>query len=164
MWQMMTRVYEQAARVINERINITKGWNSPYSDPNTHQVIPNTAQPAIKDNVQGTLVLCTFTSANTDTVINHNLGYIPRCYIPVWKAQACDIYDAPITCKDPASDNGPGLGLYLEDSKTDPLRGTNPRNTPQCSVNAPIDTYGVTTKFIKLRCTVANSTVLLLIF
>jgi hypothetical protein len=164
MWQMMTRVYEQLARVINDRLVVGKGWNSPFRDPATQQVVANTANPLIKDNTGGALVLCTFAGANTALLIHHNLGYIPRCYVPVWKAQACDVYDAPITCATGMLANGPGLGLWLDDTKTDPVRGTNPRLSPDCENATPTSLYGATTQYIKLQCTVANATVLLLIF
>jgi hypothetical protein len=146
-WQMMTRVYEQAARVINGSINIGRGWNSTFTDPTTKQIVQNVAQPLIRDNQQGALVYCTFAAANTNTSIQHKLGYIPRCYIPLWKAVACDVYDAPLA----APTNQPGLGLNLVDADTLP-DGTNPTATT-----------GVTTQIIILRCTVATN-VLLLIF
>ena len=144
MWQMMTRIYEQAARVINDKINIGTGWNSPYVDPKTNQTVPNTAQPKCKDNVQGALVLVTFTGGVVQ--IFHNLGYIPRCYVPLWKSAPCDVYDSATA----GPGNGPGLGLMLDPAKTLP-NGTNPATT------------GATTNWIKLMSTTA-ATVLLLIF
>lgn len=149
-WQMMTRVYEQAARVINEQINPANGWNPVYVDPATNLVVLNHDNPKNKDNLKGAVVYCTFTAANTDTIIRHNLGYVPRCYIPLWKAVSCDVYDG--------NGNGgaatplyqpPGLGLVFADTSTRP-DGTNPYTT-------------VTTSTIPLRSTVATN-VLLLIF
>jgi hypothetical protein len=154
-WQMMTRVYEQAARVINGQIGVGDGWNAQVMD-NTKVPpvpIPNITNPSNKDNQKGAIVLCTFASANADTIIRHNLGYIPRCYIPLWKAVSCDVYDGAGASTNPAFPTpnyvGPGLGLALDTTQTRP-DGTSPFTT-------------VTTQTIPLRCTVATD-VLLLIF
>jgi hypothetical protein len=156
-WQMMTRVYEQAARVVNGQIGMGDGWNPvvvvPLGQPNAGQPILNMTKPANKDNQKGAIVYCTFAAANTDTIISHNLGYIPRCYIPLWKAISCDVYDGNGQSTNPAfptpNYQPPGLGLSLVTTMTRP-DGTSPFTT-------------VTTSTIPLRCTVATN-VLLLIF
>lgn len=144
---MMTRVYEQAARVLNEQINHGSGWNAQFFDQTKSPplLVANHVQPKCHDNIQGAIVLCTFTGA-TPITIQHNLGYIPRCYIPIWKSAPCDVYD------DVASGPNyvpPGLGLVLSAAATRP-DGTSPYTT-------------VTTSTIPLRSTAA-ATVLLLIF
>lgn len=148
-WQMMTRVYEQLARVINGQVNIGKGWNAPMVDAN-QQLIPNTANPNNCDNQQGAVVYCTFGAANSDLLIRHNLKYIPRCYIPLWKAVACDIYDGTGQSGTTPYYSPPGLGLFLNEGQTR-VDGTSPYTT-------------VSTSTILLRSTVANAEVLLLIF
>lgn len=129
-WQMMTRIYEQLARVVNGGVNVGNGWNAAMP-------AANTANPDNPDNMRGALVLVTFAAANTDTLIHHNLGWIPRCYIPLWKSAPCDVYD------------GAGIGQNLQPAATT-TAGTNPATT-------------ATTQTIPLRGSAA-ATVLLWIF
>lgn len=45
-----------------------------------------------QSNIKSRIIGATFTAANTDTVFNHNLGYVPTGFIPIYKTAAGDIY------------------------------------------------------------------------
>lgn len=73
-WQMMRRIYEQIARVVNGNISFGDG-TSP-------------------DNVSGTwLSTTTPGTPGTDFTLTHNLGRVPVGYWIMQKAVAVDIYD-----------------------------------------------------------------------
>ena len=45
------------------------------------------------DNFKAQILVVNFTSANTNTQINHQLGSVPTGYIPIGKSVSLDIYD-----------------------------------------------------------------------
>lgn len=74
---MLRRIYERLARVVNGQISFGDGINA----DNIDGVWASTTTPGV---------------AGTDFVITHNLGRIPVGYIPVTKSAATDIYTGSV--------------------------------------------------------------------
>lgn len=74
---MLRRIYERLARVVNGQISFGDGVNA--------------------DNIDGVWASATTPGvANTDFVITHNLGRVPVGYIPVTKSATTDIYTGSV--------------------------------------------------------------------
>jgi hypothetical protein len=74
---MLRRIYERLARVVNGQISFGDGVNA--------------------DNIDGVWASATTPGvANTDFVIAHNLGRVPVGYLPVRKSAATDIYTGTV--------------------------------------------------------------------
>jgi len=46
-----------------------------------------------KDNFRNQIIGVTFSAANTDTQINHNLGIVPTGYLVIGKTVSLDVYN-----------------------------------------------------------------------
>lgn len=74
---MLRRIYERLARVVNGQISFGDGINA--------------------DNIDGVWVSVTTPGvANTDFTITHNLSRVPVGYLPVTKSAATDIYTGSV--------------------------------------------------------------------
>lgn len=74
---MLRRIYERLARVVNGQISFGDGINA--------------------DNIDGVWASSTTPGvANTDFTVTHNLGRIPVGYIPVTKSAATDVYTGSV--------------------------------------------------------------------
>lgn len=90
-WQMMTRVYEQLARVVNGGISFGTGFNLPIPAGAT-QSVPDRSH---SDNIDCVWIEVIVPAANTDFVIHHNLGRVLSAYIIARKSNPVDLYDSP---------------------------------------------------------------------
>jgi hypothetical protein len=50
----------------------------------------------LSDNISGSWVSVTFSAANTNTTIAHNLNRLPVAYIPMSKLVTCDVYNGSV--------------------------------------------------------------------
>jgi hypothetical protein len=99
LWQMMTRVYEQLARVINGQISFGIGNNltiqpgivtTPPSPPGRVYMV----ESKFSDNIDCVWIEGTF-FPNTDLFIIHNLGRNGSAYLVCRKSTPVDFYDSP---------------------------------------------------------------------
>ena len=72
LWNMMQRLYQQLARVINGGISFGNGTQT--------------------DNISGAWANISFPTANVDVTIMHNLGRVPAGWLLVSKNIACDLF------------------------------------------------------------------------
>lgn len=89
-WQMMTRIYEQLARVINGGISF---GHAPVAGLPDGAVRP--PDRSFSDNIDCMWLEVTIPAAAQDFVIHHNLGRPLNAYIIARKANPVDIYDSP---------------------------------------------------------------------
>jgi hypothetical protein len=85
-WEMMTRIYEQLARVVNGKISFGIGSNLPFNPVATRD---------FSDNIDCAWIEVQFTAAATDLTITHNLGRLLSAYVVCRKSTPVDIYDSP---------------------------------------------------------------------
>ena len=105
-WTMMTRIYEQLARVVNGGLSFGIAYDILFNSPGNRKS---------SDNIDCVwLAWVTPATANTDFIITHNLGRKLNAYLIARKSGAVDIYDSPTnnTIPNPAQPNVTWLDLY----------------------------------------------------
>lgn len=107
-WQMMVRIYEQLARVVNGRISFGIA-------PATGLLTQGTRQ--FSDNIDCVWIEIIIATANTDFMIHHNLARPLSAYIIARKSNPVDIYDSP---------NNQNLALNPTPDQTYIIRATAP--------------------------------------
>lgn len=100
-WQMMRRVYEQLAIVVNGGLSF-----------GTAYVLTATPDRSRSDNIDCVWIEVAISIANVDFVITHNLGRLLNAYIIARKSNAVDIYDSPTMFAVPPGQTQTWMTLY----------------------------------------------------